>query len=98
MSYDNLKSLQGYSLKELYLSVSLKERIDKFSDNIIVVTRTIADAKRQIFEMGKRYLGGEINMNNLYIKSEKGFIIKFIPISRLEDKLHGLRYKEIWFM
>lgn len=92
----NLKRLIESSPGIYTLYKDLNSRKDPRSKNILVICRTIKDAKEAIKMSARNYLDrAEFNLIKLWLKIDDTTIY-FLPMSRI-DYVVGLKYKEYYF-
>lgn len=92
----NLKRLIESSPGIYTLYKDLNSRKDPRSKNILVICRTIKDAKEAIKMSARNYLDrAEFNLIKLWLKIDDTTIY-FLPMSRI-DFVVGLKYKEYYF-
>lgn len=92
----NLKRLIESSPGIYSLYKDLNSRKDPRSKNILVICRTIKDAKEAIKMSARNYLDrAEFNLIKLWLKIDDTTIY-FLPMSRI-DFVVGLKYKEYYF-
>lgn len=97
--YDKLMNLKRLieSNPGIYsLYKDLNSRKDPRSKNILVICRTIKDAKEAIKMSARNYLDrAKFNLIKLWLKIDDTTIY-FLPMSRI-DYVVGLKYKEYYF-
>jgi len=92
----NLKRLIESSPGIYSLYKDLNSRKDPRSKNILVICRTIKDAKEAIKMSARNYLDrAKFNLIKLWLKIDDTTIY-FLPMSRI-DYVVGLKYKEYYF-
>lgn len=92
----NLKRLIESSPGIYSLYKDLNSRKDPRSKNILVICRTIKDAKEAIKMSARNYLDrAKFNLIKLWLKIDDTTIY-FLPMSRI-DFVVGLKYKEYYF-
>lgn len=92
----NLKRLIESSPGIYTLYKDLNSRKDPRSKNILVICRTIKDAKEAIKMSARNYLDrAKFNLIKLWLKIDDTTIY-FLPMSRI-DYVVGLKYKEYYF-
>ena len=92
----NLKRLIESSPGVYTLYKDLNSRKDPRSKNILVICRTIKDAKEAIKMSARNYLDrAKFNLIKLWLKIDDTTIY-FLPMSRI-DYVVGLKYKEYYF-
>lgn len=92
----NLKRLIESSPGIYTLYKDLNSRKDPRSKNILVICRTIKDAKEAIKMSARNYLDrAKFNLIKLWLKIDDTTIY-FLPMSRI-DFVVGLKYKEYYF-
>lgn len=92
----NLKRLIEGSPGVYSLYKDLNSRKDPRSKNILVICRTIKDAKEAIKMSTRNYLDrAKFNLIKLWLKIDDTTIY-FLPMSRI-DFVVGLKYKEYYF-
>lgn len=92
----NLKRLIESSPGIYTLYKDLNSRKDPRSKNILVICRTIKDAKEAIKMSARNYLDrAKFNLIKLWLKIDDTTIY-FLPMSRI-DFIVGLKYKEYYF-
>lgn len=97
--YDKLISLRRIienspNIYTLYRDLNSRRKAD--SKNILIICRTVKDAREAIKMSANNYLDkAKINLVKFWLKID-GTTFYFLPMSRL-DLLTGLRYKEYYF-
>ena len=98
-NYDKLRTLKNICRgnKELLVNYHiLEDKINKDSNNILVICRTWRSSLELLSDVAKSYIDKARIQKSKGILTIEGTTITFLPISRL-GTLDGMRYKEYYF-